>query len=309
MRVLITGGGGFIGSHLVTALLEAGHEVTIYDNFSRFGEEKLAHVTDKVNIVKGDIRDLNQLTSSVPNPEVVVHLAAVSRVDASIMSNVTTFEINGQGTINVLEHCRKFNSKMIFASSWMVYDQTEAANKKSLDEETKTNPVTPYGTSKLTGELYCRLFSHLYQVPTMVMRFSNVYGPGDKERLIPTLISRAKKGDEIHIFGKDQTLNFVNVEDVVLAICSAVARATSKELFSNTFNIGTENSIKLVELASQVISLCNSPSPLVVNPERSIDYKRYQPNITKARNIIGYQPKVDLQSGLNKCIEAEQQQS
>jgi len=301
MRVLVTGGGGFIGSHLATALVDAGYETVIYDNFSRFSEEKLRNVVDKSKIVKGDIKDLNKLTETVPGAEVVVHLAAVSRVDASIVSHINTFEINGTGTLNILEYCRRFGSKLIFASSWMVYDPGEAAKMKPLSEEAKTGPITPYGVSKLFGEQCCRLFSYLYHVPTIVLRFSNVYGLGDKERLIPLLISKAKRDDEIHIFGKEQTLNFVHVEDIVNAVCLVISN--NVELTANTFNIGTERSIRLMELASKIISLCGSASKLVINPHRPFDYKYYQPDITKAKTCISYEPKVGLQNGIKKCVE------
>jgi UDP-glucose 4-epimerase len=298
MKVLVTGGAGFVGHNLAVALIKAGYNVVIYDNFSRLGEGRLDQIKDNVKIVRGDIRDFSQLMNGVPDCDFVVHLAAISRVDESLISPITTFEVNVIGTLNILEYCRKLHSKLIFASSWMVYDPEEAAKKKPLTEDARVGPITMYGLSKLVGEQYCRLYHLLYNVRSLILRFSNVYGPGDKDRLVPVLISRAKKGDDIHIFGRKQTLNYVYVSDVVKAICSAILT----DIDFGIFNIGTSSSINLVKLASMIVSLCNSKSRIIEDPPRPFDYEYFCPDITKARKYLNYEPSVSLEEGLKECV-------
>ena len=297
----MTGGAGFIGESLINMLLETGHEPIIFDNFSRFEYDKIQHLKYKVKIINGDVSHLSDLLDGVPKCDRVVHLAGNSRVDVSKEAHFSTFENNVRGTLNVLEYCRVYDSKLIFASSWMVYDPIKAAEKKPLTEDAKTGPITPYGVSKLMGEQYCHLFFSSYNVPSIRLRFSNVYGPKDKNRLIPFLISRAKTGDDIHIFGAEQTLNFIYVNDVVNAIYSAILFDLDSE--TDTFNIGTEKSINLTALAKDIISMSDSKSRLIVDPPRPYDFSFYSPETEHAKKKLKFKASIDWKKGLSECIE------
>lgn len=300
-KCLVTGGCGFIGSWLVERLTKEQQNVVVFDNFTRFGPDHLDKNRSNVSIIQGDILDFEALYSVAKDCSTVFHLAAISKVDASIANPKPVFEANVMGTYNVLETCRLIDAKCIFPSSWMVYDRDQMNENQRASENHKTAPVTPYGLSKLVSEQYCKLFRELYGLRTTILRLSNVFGPRDEQRLIPLLITKAKKGETIKIFGEKRILNFVYVSDVVDAMhLSSVNPQAEGEII----NIGIESSVDLKDLAQLVVSECHSSSSIVLGPSHHWDYEFYLPDISKAKRILGFQPKIDINLGVKLCIQA-----
>jgi len=295
MKVVVTGGGGFIGRFVCALLVRYGHEVTVFDNFSRFPLSYLKEISNKIKIVSGDVCSAEDVEKTLQGCECVFHLAAKSRVSLSPEEAKSCFQTNVIGTYNVLEACRKTGAKCIFASSWMVYGRT---NEERVTEDHSLNPVSPYGVSKLTGEHCCKLFHDLYGLRTTVLRLSNVYGLGDKERIVPLFFSLAKRNIPIHVFGREQTINFIYASDVARAFYLA---ALNDNADGDVYNIGTDKSTNLTDLAKLIVELCGSRSKVIIDEPRPVDIQFYQPYTAKARNKLGFEAKISFFSGLSEC--------
>ncbi|MCL4397622.1 SDR family oxidoreductase [Patescibacteria group bacterium] len=298
MNCLVTGGAGFIGSHLVDRLLSDGHEVTVIDNFSTGRPENLAG--KKVEIIKRSICDnLDQIFEN-EKFEVVFHLAAIPRVQLSINDPVNTHETNINGTFNLLLTCRKFNVKrFVFSSSSSVYGDQD---RLPLVETMTPNPSSPYALHKLVGEHYCRLFRELYGLETISLRYFNVYGPrqnpdGGYANLIPKFFRMLKDGNSPVINGTGkQTRDFTYVGDVVEANLLA-ANTTNPDCFGQTFNVGAGKNYSVNEVAEIIIKLTGSKSkvsygPKVVEPQNTLA------DISKSTKLLGWSPKTNFTEGM-----------
>jgi UDP-glucose 4-epimerase len=299
MRVTITGGCGFIGSRLARRCVERDWDVTIFDNFSRFSVANLGKWAESMSIVQGDIEDRGSLKPALQGTDVVFHFGGISRAVGSIENPHTFFDINVVGTYNVYDLCRGTSTRIIFPSSWIVYSKEASGFGKKMKEGAKLDPDTPYGLSKLMGEEYARLYWHLYAEDIISVRLSNVYGPRDKDRIIPTMIDKALKGERLIVNGNPRFLNFIYVEDAVDAL---MMTAQKKSVKSRVFNIGTPLSTNLFDLATMIRKECDSSSTIEIGPLPQREFAYYCPNTSLAKAELGFVCKTDIVDGIRSCI-------
>ncbi|HIQ02466.1 MAG TPA: SDR family NAD(P)-dependent oxidoreductase, partial [Anaerolineales bacterium] len=246
---LVTGGAGFIGSHLVEALVARGERARVLDDFSTGRWENLAAVTGQVEVIEGDVRDRAAAARAVDGVEVVIHLAAIPSVQASVEDPQRVMAVNCTGTLNLLEAARAAGvRRFVFASSAAVYgDQTDLP----LREDLPPDPLSPYAASKAAGEALCRAYFASYGLPTVVLRFFNVYGPRQDPRspysgVISIFVERMRQGLPPVIYGDgEQTRDFVYVGDVVEAVVRAAER---EEAVGEVFNIAGGRQTSVLEL-------------------------------------------------------------
>ncbi|MEW6006736.1 MAG: NAD-dependent epimerase/dehydratase family protein [bacterium] len=289
---MVTGGAGFIGSHLVDHLINLGAEVSIIDNLSTGRVENL---NPKAKFIKGDMRDKELLRDVLRNKELVFHFAAMVSIEESFSNPQKCFEINNLGFLNILELAVENRvKKVIFASSCAVYGSVES----EISENMALNPSNFYALSKYDGECYLRYFSN--RIEYSILRFFNVYGlrqNADSEYapVIPIFIKRALANQDLIIYGDGtQTRDFIYVSDV--------ANACVKAQFNpnGIFNIGSGKEISILELAQKVIYLTNSKSKITFTLERSGDIKRSFANISNAVKNLGWKREISLEEGLKK---------
>ena len=297
MDILITGGAGFVGSHLCRTFEDTNYSITILDNFSRFPDR--VNRMDPTRTTHADLLDRVTLSEINRNYDWIIHLAGVSSVEGSIANPRPTNDNNVVATQNILDVARKLDSNFVFASSWMVYDKQEAERRGQCSETASLRPGTPYGLSKLIGEQYCGLYSELYGLSTTILRLSNVYGPGDKDRFVPTIAKRAINNQPISIYEKK--LNFVYVTDVVRAILCVLK---SNPRGCERFNVGTSDSSSLMDMAHMITGYCESLSTVQLLEPKSHEFKFFQPNISKARSALSFNPIVGLEQGLRLTVES-----
>ena len=248
MRIFITGGAGFIGTHLCKKLLELNHNVTIYDNFSNSSQENfVSEIKQKITLISGDILDNSKLVSSMKNHDVVIHLAAKISVSESVKNPKETFDVNVNGTQNVLNSCEKNKiSKIIVTSTAAVYQNI--STKIILDESSVTNPSSPYGSSKLAMEDMINDFTQTHDVNAIILRLFNVYGVGQSPEyagVITKFLSAARDNSSLTIFGDgSQTRDFVHVNDVVSAIILSIDSSNF-----GLYNVATGKSVTILDLA------------------------------------------------------------
>jgi len=302
-KAVITGGAGFIGSHLAEELARRSYKVIILDNLSTGRVENIEDLLARENVefIQGSITDFLLLQKLFQGVRYVFHLAAIPSVPRSIDNPQASHEVNATGTLNVLLAARDNNlSKVIYASSASVYGDTLTLPKR---ERMSPNPQSPYAVTKLAGEYYCQVFQKLYGLPTACLRYFNVYGPGQDPNsqyaaVIPRFIRRVSEGSPPLIFGDgEQTRDFTFVKDVAEAsILAAESNATG------IFNIGRGESITINQLAQLVIKLIGNNDVKPVHKEpRQGDIRHSLADISRAKTF-GYNPKHSLEEGLRKTI-------
>ena len=249
---LVTGGAGFIGSHIVEALVRRGDRVRVLDNFSTGNRLNLQSVPG-IEVVEGDIRDVDLVRRTVQGADYVIHHAAIISIPQSMADPVTTNAVNVTGTLNLLQAARQSNVKrFVLASSCAVYGDNPAL---PLSETSDTRPLSPYAASKLIGEVYCQAFYRAYGLPTTCLRYFNIFGPrqnpdGDYAAVIPKFARRMAAGQPPIIFGDgQQTRDFVHVSDVVLANLLACERV---EAIGQVFNVASGRGVSLLELVEMM---------------------------------------------------------
>ncbi len=302
-KVLITGGAGFIGSNLAEELAEE-NDVVILDDLSTGRIENIRGLleNDKARFIKGSITDPDLLRQSFRDIDYVFHQAAIPGVPASVIDPVTSNIVNINGTLNVLIAARDNGvRKVVCASSCAVYGDTAVP---PVAETTPLAPKSPYAVTKMTGEHYCNVFREIYNLPTVSLRYFNVYGPRQDPKseyaaVIPKFITKALAGEPLVIYGDGlQTRDFVFVKDVVRANITA---AESKE--TGVFNIGSGEAVTVNELAGAVVNLCGK-NPGVVHVEpREGDIKNSQAIIEKAKRLLGWEPEVRIEEGIKRTVE------
>ncbi len=302
MRVLVTGGAGFIGSHLVRALISKGFKVRVVDDLSRGSLRSLDPFLDSIEFVRGDIRDGYLVSGLVRGVDVVVHLAAL--VDAlESMDNPGLYnEVNVGGTLNVCMASRNVKV-LVYASSAAVYGEPL---ELPVREDHPLNPVNPYGASKVAGEAYVKAYSNVYGYKPVILRIFNVYGPGQTKSyagVIEEFKRRIWRGQPLVIHGDGlQTRDFIHVFDVV----EAVVKAIEVEEARGVYNIGSGRAITIRELAELMASIAGRRDLEIHYAEpRSGDIRRSQADISKAVRELRFKPRITLEEGLRQLLQQE----
>lgn len=304
MHVVVTGGAGFIGSHLVDRLVVDGQSVTILDDLSN-GELKnvAAHLTNRdVKLKESDFLDEEVLAEVLPGSDVVVHLAAIVNVLRSVADPVSSRRINTEGTIRLLEQCVKHGVKrFVFASSAAVYGSTPPP----LKEEFPPRPLSPYAASKAAGEAYCNSYFNSYGLETVILRFMNVYGPrrsgGPYSGVMTKFAEALYSGKPIIIYGDgNQTRDFVHVEDVVSSVVAAISNIAA---IGETLNIGSGVPTSINSLAKLFISVSGKEVPIEYGRPRKAEVRASFADISKAKAMLNYSPSISLSDGVKGYLE------
>lgn len=297
--VVVTGGAGFIGSNLVEELAKE-HQVKVIDNLSTGHIENLDQIRG-VEFVRGSITDLDLLKEVFSDVDYVYHQAALPSVPRSIEDPISSNRVNIDGTLNVLVAARDCGAKkVVYASSSSVYGDTPTLPKR---EDMTPNPKSPYAATKLAGEYYCRIFSEIYGLKTASLRYFNVFGPRQDPKsqyaaVIPLFITRILNGKPPTIFGDGtQTRDFTFVKDVIQANIRAMESGAV-----GVFNVACGRQIVLNDLADEIMKITGIETEKVYEPHRAGDIKDSLAEISRAREMLGYEPKFDLNSGLVETI-------
>ena len=289
MKVLVTGGAGFIGAHLVVASLAAGDEVVALDNMRRGVR---ATLPDEARLIEGDIRDRESVALAMRGAQRVYHLAAQSNVLGAMTDTDYSFTSNVIGTYNVLGAARDAGvEQVIFTSSREVYGEVE---RLPVAEDRPMDPKNAYGASKVAGEVYCRTFQNTYGLDVSVLRLANVYGAGDRDRVIPIWLDRARRGEDLELYGGEQVLDLVTVGLVV----AALRRAAEVSLGGRVVNVGSGVGTPLRDLANRIARLPSREVGLRVLPARSIEVTRCVAVVARMRDLLGLAPPADPLEGL-----------
>ena len=302
---LVTGGGGFIGSHLVRALVRRGERVRVLDDESTGRRARLRDVWDGVEWIAGDVREAATVAHACSGVEVVLHHAAVASVPASVADPLGTHAINVGGTLNVLRAAREAGvRRVVFASSTAVYGDLPGSPKS---EAMPVLPQTPYAVQKLAAEGYCRIWQPLYGLETVALRYFNVFGPGQDPNgayaaVIPRFIAALRAGHEPTIYGDgEQSRDFIYVGNVVeINLLAATVPAAAGQVL----NVGTGMRTTLNTLVRDLAAIFERPIHPVHEAERPGDIHESIADISRLRAVLGYEPAVPFARGLAWTVQA-----
>lgn len=299
IKVLITGGAGFIGSHLVEEFLQKNYQVRVIDNFSTGSVNNLTQFKNDIELIEGDIRSYHTVIKAVKDVKIVVHQAALPSVPRSINDPITTNEVNITGTLNLLwASVENRVEKFLFASSSSVYGNSIELPKH---ERMIPNPMSPYAVSKLACENYCKVYSSIYGLETICIRYFNVFGPRQNPNsqysaVIPKFIDQMKDNKRPTIFGDGlQSRDFTYVKNVVDANLLAIENNSEKNLI---MNCACNEQISLNSLVHQINKILNKDIEPIYEAERAGDIKHSFADIKLAKEKIGYVPKIYFNEGL-----------
>jgi len=297
-KCLVTGGAGFIGSHLTDALIEKGHEVLVIDNLSTGKKE---YVNPKARFFELDLRELDKIKPFFERVDFVFHEAALPRIPLSIERPVETNDINIKGTLNVLVAAKDAGvKKVIYASSSSVLGGEAVLPMK---EDAPCDPLNPYALQKYVGELYCKIFSEIYGLPTVSLRYFNVYGPRQPRKgaytpVIGIFLTQKKTGQPLTITGDgEQTRDFSHVFDVVRA--NVLAMESDKVGKGEVINVGAGDNHSVNEIAKMM------GGETVHIPARPGEMRDTLADTTRAKELLGWQPEITLEEGIKKLLEEE----
>ena len=314
MKILVTGGAGFIGSHLVERLLERGDEVVVIDNFDPYydptiKEQNIQHALeyDTYTLYREDILDTDALTNifNTHDFDVVVHLAAKAGVRPSIKDPVGYTRVNVEGTVNILEQCKKHNiDKVVFASSSSVYGNNEKV--PFSEDDPVDNPISPYAATKKAGELLCANYHHLYDMNIFALRFFTVYGPRQRPEMATHKFTRMiSNGETIPVYGNGKPeRDFTYIDDIINGVEAAIDRVNGFEII----NLGESQTIsvdRLIDLIETNLGISAKREYLPMQPG---DVDRTFADITKAGELLGYDPETSIEAGIKKFVEEYQEQ-
>jgi UDP-glucose 4-epimerase len=296
-RVLVTGGAGFIGGHLVDALAD-DNDVRVLDN-GRTGDP--ADLPEEVEFVDGDVRDADAVERATADADVIFHEAAVVSVAESVEKPAQSNDINLSGTVTVLEAARRADARVVFASSAAVYGHPE---RVPVSEDDPTDPLSPYALQKLAADRYVRMYADRYGLPTVALRYFNVYGPGqtagDYAGVIIAFLNRLREGKSPVVHGDGtQTRDFVHISDIV----RANLRAATTDATGEAYNVGTGESVTINELADLLIDASGVDVEREHGPAREGDVDESEADVSKARERLGYEPETTLREGLTDLVE------
>jgi nucleoside-diphosphate-sugar epimerase len=302
VKVLVTGGAGFIGSNLVRALLARGDDVRVLDNFSTGSRRNLAGLEHDVEVVEGELRSYERVHNAVRGTEIVFHLGALGSVPRSVQDPLTSSAVNVEGTLNVQLAARDEGvRRVVFASSSSIYgNQAELP----LRETMAPDPISPYGVAKLAAERYCVSFSRVYHsFETVVLRYFNVFGPrqdptSQYAAVVPLFITAIAAGDPVTIFDDgEQSRDFTYIDNVVAAnLLAASADGASGHIVN--VSAGTPTTVNA--LADTIGRLLDKPVEREYLPPRPGDLRDSWADVSEARRLLGFEPKVDLEDGLRR---------
>jgi UDP-glucose 4-epimerase len=297
MRIFVTGGTGFIGTHLCKKLLKLNHDVTVYDNFSNsLRENFVSTINQNVNIVFGDVLDRSKLFSSMNEYDVVIHLAAKISVSESIKNPESTFNNNVKGTQNVLDACSKNNIKKIIAVSTAAVYQN-VLSQTILDESSPVEPLSPYGVSKLEMENKIINFTSKNNTNAIILRLFNVYGLGQSPEyagVITKFLSDLSNNNSLTIFGDGkQTRDFIYIDDVINAIILSLDKT-----ITGIYNIGSGHSISILDLAKLMIKQSGKNLKILFTKPRSGEILFSNASIQKAKKHLFFSPQFQISEGL-----------
>jgi nucleoside-diphosphate-sugar epimerase len=302
-KYLVTGGAGFIGSHLAETLVSRGEGVVVLDNLSTGKTENMADFREHITFVEGNVTDLETVRRCCEGVEVVFHQAALASVPRSVADPVASNEANVTGTLNVLWAAKEAGvRRVIYAASSSVYGDTEELPKH---EGMVPRPLSPYAVSKHVGELYCAVFDRLYGLSTLGLRYFNVFGPRQDPQsqyaaVVPLFITRLLRGEAPLIHGDGgQSRDFTYIRNVVEANLAA-ARASAPG--GRTVNVACGDRISINELCRILAELTGSGVEPVHGPARPGDVRHSQADIALARELLGFEPLVDMRTGLAETV-------
>ena len=304
-RYLVTGGAGFIGSHIAEALLNSGESVRILDNLATGKEGNVATLKGRAEFIHGDLRDLDTVKAAVQGVEVVFHQGAMASVPRSILDPVTTLETNVNGTQNVLLAARDAGvRRVVYASSSSVYGNTPTLPKR---EDMSPNPMSPYAVQKLSAELLCGVFTGIYGLETVALRYFNVFGPrqdpaSEYAAVIPRFLTALIERRRPIVFGDgEQTRDFTYIANVVQANLLA---ASAPDAVGQAMNIGFGQQVSL----NSVLHIAGELLGVEVDPEyrepRPGDVRDSLADISRAQRLLGYKPTVSFRDGLRYLIDS-----
>jgi UDP-glucose 4-epimerase len=297
--VLVTGGAGFIGSHLVEALIEGGHPVRVLDDLSTGQRDNLAHLASRVDLQVGDASDPAAVERAIPGVTVVYHLAALASVQRSVEKPLDSHRVCDTGTLLVLDAARRHGvHRIVYAGSASAYG-IPAGEVQTEDDP--LSPLSPYAAAKLAGEMFLQAFAQTYGLETVRLRFFNVFGPRQRDDspysgVIALFIGALSQGRTPTIFGDGlQTRDFVYVADVVQALRKA---ATMPGVSGRVYNVGTGRKTTLLDLIASLNRLLGTSVVPTHAPARAGDIRHSCADITRIRTDLGYNPTTDLDTGL-----------
>lgn len=301
---LVTGGAGFIGSHIATALAERGERVRVLDNLSTGKRQNLAHLGDQVELVVGDLLDQEAVRRAMTSVEVVYHQAALASVPRSVAKPLDTHAACVTGTLNVLEAARQANARrVVYAGSSSAYGNQPVKTKRESD---LPQPLSPYAAAKLSGEYYCRAFTETYNLETVIIRYFNVFGPrqdptSEYSAVIPLFVTAMLAGQRPTIFGDgSQSRDFTYIDNVVRG---NLAAATAPGAVGRVFNVACGQQFSLLDLIASINSVLSTNIEPKFDEWRAGDVRESLADISSARELLGYEPSVTFEEGLRRSIE------
>jgi UDP-glucose 4-epimerase len=302
-RVLVTGGGGFIGSNLVRALLDKGHDVRVLDNFSTGNRANLSGLD--IEVVEGELRSYERVHNAVRGVEIVFHLGALGSVPRSVQDPLTSSAVNIEGTLNVLLAARDEGiRRVVYSSSSSVYGPRR---ELPVTEDMPPDPISPYGVAKLAAERYCVSFSRVYEsFESVVVRYFNVFGPRQSPysqyaAVIPLFVTAIAAGEPILVYGDgEQRRDFTYVSNVVDGTIRAAEAAGAS---GRIFNVAASAPATVNEVAAAIGAVLGKPVEKTFAPPRVGDIRDSWADVTAAREVLGWEPTVDLEDGLRRTVE------
>ncbi|GAB4118751.1 MAG: SDR family oxidoreductase [Roseiflexaceae bacterium] len=305
MNILVTGGAGFIGSHLVEWLVHQGHHVRVFDNFSSGSRKRFILNSEHVTIIEGDIRNFGELQQATNGVEYVFHLAAMVSVLQSVEQPIEAEQINSLGSLHVLEAARQAKAKrVVMASSCAIYGNT---TQVPTNETVEPDPLSPYATSKLAAENLGRLYTRLYEAEAVSLRFFNVYGPRQDPNspyaaVIPRFAQMLLHGQQPTIYGDgEQSRDFVFVGDIVGALWAA---ATTPQAAGQSLNVGTGVAVSIRELTTLIGEVLGIPVNPIYAPARSGEVRHSCADPSLLEQLTGFRPAMPLREGIAATIDA-----
>ncbi len=303
-RYLVTGGAGFIGSHIVRRLVRDGVQVRVVDNLATGDPSRLRDVQSSIELIKADLNDHKVADRVTGEIDYVLHQAAIPSVQRSVKDPVETNRANVTATLNLLESSRKAGvRRFVYAASSSIYGDTEVLPKT---EQMPPNPLSPYALQKLVGEYYCRLYCQIFGLETVSLRYFNVFGPAqdphsEYSAVIPKFIGRLLKNQPIVVFGDgEQSRDFTYVDNVVQANLAALEAGGAS---GKVFNIGCGARTSLNALIKMLETITGRTAEVRHEPARPGDVRHSLADISYAREILGYRPLVDLEAGLRLTVD------